>query len=496
MSPVARSIDQLLADFGHALPTRPAQTPVKVRPEFTSAPSWRGKPAAGAGWVASRPPVKRYRMTSDQAGVFWPFLTSSPLPPTGAAMGTDLGNGSTFYVDPHGWVLDDSIPVTNPNIFIFGKPGRGKSAWVKAFLNRMFAFGYQALILGDPKDEYEPMCRHFGVEPFTIGPGQTTRLNPLDPGPLATGWSALDREERERRTAIIFGRWLVLLRSLIGSQTLGAGKVPVGPTEEQVLKTVLLELTHQTTDSTALRPVVIPQIWQQLHSPTDTLVAGLRYPDRAAFLDDTRLLRDAVAQLISGSLAGIFDAPTTVAIDWNAPIQSLSLSRLLQLGDDAVAMALLCLNSWGTAMRHVSKRRRINVRDEVWRQLRLGSDAVASFDADLRLSRSHGDIEIANAHKPSDYLGAGHVGSQAQQIAKDLLHLGDIKVLFGQDAEVADDLEQLLDLGPIARDVVTGWAMGGKGRALIGVGPRLHKVLLALHPDLEAPLTDTNQNLS
>ena len=44
-------------------------------------------------------------------------------------------------------------------------------------------------------------------------------------------------------------------------------------------------------------------------------------------------------------------------------------------------------------------------------------------------------------------------------------------------------------------DIVTGWAMGGKGRALIAVGPRLHKVALTLHPDLEQPLTDTNQKL-
>ena len=50
-------------------------------------------------------------------------------------MGTDMSNGATFYVDTHGWVLNDSIPVTNPNIFVFGKPGRGKSAWVKAFAN-------------------------------------------------------------------------------------------------------------------------------------------------------------------------------------------------------------------------------------------------------------------------------------------------------------------------------------------------------------------------
>lgn len=493
---MARTIARLLSDFGHHLPQRTPASPERATREFTSAPSWRGPASAGSGWVASRPPVKRYRMTSDQVGIWWPFLTASALPATGAAMGTDMANGTTFYVDPHGWVLGDSVPVTNPNIFIFGKPGRGKSAWVKAFLNRMFAFGYQALILGDPKDEYEVMCRHFGVEPWAIGPGMPARLNPLDPGPLAGGWNALTVEEHRHRSAVIFGRWVVLLRSLIGSQSLGQTKVPVGPTEEQILKTVLQHLSHATTDARRLAPIVIPQVWQALQSPDNALIDELRFPNREEFLHQTRLLRDAVGQLISGALAGIFDAPTNIRIDWNAPIQSLSLSRLEPLGDDAIGMALMCLNSWGSAMRQVGGRRRINVRDEVWRQLRLGTSAVASFDADLRLSRSHGDIEIANAHKPSDYLGAGHAGSQAQQIAKDLLHLGDIKVLFGQDAEVADDLEQLLELGPIARETVTGWAMGGKGRALICVGPRLHKVHLTLHPDLELPLTDTNQALT
>src|SRR5215217_2190095 len=100
-------------------------------------------------------------------------------------------SGGTFYADSHGWVLHDTVPVTNPNMFIFGKPGRGKSATVKALLLRMMDFGYRALILGDPKDEYERLCRAFGVEPFTIGPGLPARINPLafrplaDPGPRA-----------------------------------------------------------------------------------------------------------------------------------------------------------------------------------------------------------------------------------------------------------------------------------------------------------------------
>jgi hypothetical protein len=77
---------------------------------------------------------------------------------------------------------------------------------------------------------------------------------------------------------------------------------------------------------------------------------------------------------------------------------------------------------------------RINVRDEVWKADAPRPEAVKSFDEDLRLSRGvAGDIQWANAHKPSDLLSVGDAGSQAVAIAKDLLHLADIKILHGQD---------------------------------------------------------------
>jgi murein DD-endopeptidase MepM/ murein hydrolase activator NlpD len=154
---------------------------------------------------------------------------------------------------------------------------------------------------------------------------------------------------------------------------------------------------------------------------------------------------------VSGALAGLFDGPTTIDVDWRAPIQSLSLSRLEPLGDEAVGIALLCLNSWGHGMREVADQgdARIVVRDESWKQLRLGVEAVKSFDSDMRLSRSTGDIQIAVGHKPSDPLSAGDASSQAVAIAKDLLHLADIKVLHGQDLAVAQELDRLLGLGPM-----------------------------------------------
>jgi hypothetical protein len=190
-----RDVARLLADFGHDLPAAPpAATEAKEAPLFQY-PHRGGCRRRGRGWAAAKAPVSTWRMTSDQAPVLWPFIATPGLPPTGAQIGIDMLSGGSFYADPLGWVLNDTVPVTNPNMFVFGKPGRGKSATVKAMLLRMIDFGYRALILGDPKDEYEKLCRAFGVEPCAIGPGLPTRINPLAFGPLGVGWNHLDAAE-------------------------------------------------------------------------------------------------------------------------------------------------------------------------------------------------------------------------------------------------------------------------------------------------------------
>jgi len=496
-SSVGRDVNRLLRDFGHELPPAPP-VPVRVKDaRLFRAASRRGQFKSDRGWSPSNAPISSWRMTSDQAPVLWPLISTPGLPPTGAQMGIDHLSGGAFYCDPMGWVLDDQIPVTNPNIFNFGKPGRGKSATTKAFCLRMMDFGYRTLILGDTKDEYEPLCRALGVEPFAIGHGMSTRINPLAIGPLAHGWNDLPAAEARGRAAIVFGRWLTLVRGLVGSQRIGDRRVPFGPTDEAVVMQALKTLTGYSSGATTLRETTIPQLWHLLDEPTSELVADTRYATARHFLDETRLLRDALGQLVNGALAGLFDEHTTINVDWKAPIQSLSLSRLEPLGDEATGIALLCLNSWGRGMREMAAPgdMRVAVRDEVWRQLRLGTAAVESFDADLRLSRRDGDIQFVNAHKPSDALGAGDTGSQAASIARDLLHLADIKILHGQDLGVANELRDMLGLSEMACDVVTSWSMQGKGRALWCVGERQYKVQTVLTP-AEQALTDTNESIA
>ena len=155
------------------------------------------------------------------------------------------------------------------------------------------------------------------------------------------------------------------------------------------------------------------------------------------------------------------------------------------------------MNSWGRGIREITDAGdlRVVVRDEVWKQTRLGPEAVKSFDADLRLSRTVGDIQWANLHKPSDMMDVGDGGSQAVAIAKDLFHLADTKIFYGQDPAVAHELHDLFGLGPRAVSLITGWALQAKRRAVWMVGDRLYRVQGILHP-LERDLTFTNAALA
>ena len=271
--------------------------------------------------------------------------------------------------------------------------------------------------------------------------------------------------------------------------------MPFTPTEARVITYVLRDLTGWTQGHSRLAQVTIPMIWKALDHPSTDLIEACRYGSRQDFFDSTRALRDALGSLCEGELEGLFDAPSTFKPDWRAPIQTLSLNSLHSAGNEAaVGIALMCLNSWGQGIRETAEPgdRRIVLRDEAWMQTRLGVEAVKTLDSNLRLSRNDGDIQLVTYHKPSDPLSAGDQGSQAAQIAKDLLHLADVRILMGQDEEVGKELGHLLGLTRMQQDLVTGWAMQDKGRALWMVGDQRYKIQTVLTP-VERQLTYTNE---
>ena len=490
----APDLAQLVATHGPPLPARlpeVAQGKDVDAGLFARRTGRRGPARAGYGWSPVPAPLVPYRASTAQIGGVFPLLASNGLPPTGALVGYDVLSAGAFYLDPVGWVLADPAIVTNPNLVTFGKPGTGKSATVKLCLLRLMRFGVRTIVAGDVKGEYEDLCRAVGVDPIALGPGLPARINALDLGPLGEGLADLPRQEVLRRSTATFSRWLVLLRALIGVRG-----VPVTPSGEEALAAVLRDLTGWSVGSDVMAPVTIPQVWHALRDPSAAVAEECRYADPAEMRRECRTITDALGVMVRGSLAGLFDAPTNVDLDWAAPIQSLSLQRLRSLGDEATGVALACVNSWCSAMLELRRPGQITLtlRDEVWRQMRLGLGAVQSLDADLRLSRSEGAIQWMVAHKPSDLLSVGDSGSQAVTIAKDMLNLCDTKVLMGQDAAIAQELDDLLGLGAMQRDWVTGWARQRVGRALWLVGERAFKVQTVQTP-AEESFTNTNHAL-
>ncbi|GGM76421.1 hypothetical protein GCM10012275_54010 [Longimycelium tulufanense] len=494
MTPRSRALARrdaagLLTAFG-APPARralPAPTPHE-RVNRPCAPR-RGPSRRGHGWAPVPAPLAVYRADTSEIGGLWPLLGAATVPAVGARIGYDALSGGAFYCHPVEWVLRGLV--TNPNLVAFGEPGRGKSSTILAFLLRMTCFGVKALIAGDVKGEYTPVLRALGVEPIVLGAGHGTRLNALDLGPLRARWHQLSTTRQAEEVSAVVGRWVQLLVALAE-----AAGYTATPTDEMVLALVLRRLIGATDGTTDLRPVTLPDVHRLLAHPDRDLWTQARFADRRHLLDTTRAITDTLGNLIAGPLAGLFDDHTNFDLDWTAPLQSLDLERLAGRGDQAVAIALTLLGSWSalaTDLREDGDLRLV-LRDEVWRQMRLGLKAVQAVDADLRLSRRQQSIQVLVAHKPSDMLTVGAAGSAEVAIAKDLLSLCSTRILFGQSTRVADELADSLALGEREHQVVTGWAMERPGRALWKLEGRGVKVATVLS-SVEKRIFDTNAQL-
>jgi len=438
--------------------------------------------------ASGRLPV--YQAATSEVGGLFPLLAANGVPAVGARMGYDTLSGGAFYCHPVEWLLRGLA--TNPNLVLFGEPGRGKSSTVVAFCLRMMLFGIKTLISGDVKGEYTPLLHALGVTPIALGRGSPARLNALDLGPLAARWDGWIITRQREELAGVLGRWTKLLAALAETQ----GYAPT-VTDEAVLSAVLRRLVGAADGYTVLKPVTIPDVARELADPTDELWHGARFAGRREFLDHTRQITDALTNLVVGPLAGLFDEQTNFTLDFDAPIQSMDLSLLRSRGDQAVAVALTCLGSWSSLITDLQDdgEIRIVVRDEVWRQMRLGLRAVQAVDSDLRLSRAERKIQLLVMHKPSDLLSVGAAGSQEVAIARDLLALCSTRILLGQSTRVADELATDLALSEREQDVTTGWAMERKGRALWKIeNTPGFKVQTVLSPT-ELSIFDTNAQL-
>ncbi len=188
----------------------------------------------------------------------------------------------------------------------------------------------------------------------------------------------------------------------------------------------------------------------------------------------------ALRRLVHGDLAGMFDAPTSVDVDLDAPLIVLDLSALY--GSPALGLFMICAAAWlqGLVRRRADEGRRVVfVIDEAWAVLR--DVAVARWvQASFKLSRAWGVSNVAVLHRLSDLRALGAEGSEERALAEGILLDSETRIVYAQPPGEVGAAQELLGLSDIECELLPRlgrgiglWKIGGRPslvRHLLGPG--------------------------
>ena len=315
------------------------------------------------------PRVPAHIATTRHLSVAYPLATEAGLGHQGVLIGQDVLGGSFVY-DP--FVLYRQGVITNPNMVVFGQIGRGKSSFVKSYLWRQAVFGRRAWVV-DPKGEYGPLARAWGVAPVALRPGGSVRLNPLDTGELNNG--ACPENDRQPDGAGGGARgdeaWRrrVELTASLAVACLGRHLVP---RERAAIDAALTEATERSRTAQMPAPT-LPDVVESLLDPSAHAARQLR-TDQLTLMEDGRDVALELRRLVYGDLRGMFDGPTTPGLRLDAPLVVLDLSAVYN--SPALGVLMACATAWlQNAVQAEHRHRVIVVVDEAWAI--LGKTGVA-----------------------------------------------------------------------------------------------------------------------
>ena len=138
----------------------------------------------GGAWDQLAAPRMWLESNWDNAGLY-PFITGTARPRLGAPIGYDLTSGSAVAMDHMS--LYKSNAITAPSAMVFGLNGFGKSSISGLVAASVNATGCPLAIFDPIKGEWADFARAIGADVFQIGiRDNNTKINPLDPGPLAS----------------------------------------------------------------------------------------------------------------------------------------------------------------------------------------------------------------------------------------------------------------------------------------------------------------------
>lgn len=423
----------------------------------------------------TRPSLRlRYHQgTTAHTSSIYPFSVQSSFGHRGSYIGLDLlAGGGEFCWDP--FEAYATGLVTNPNGWILGEPGNGKSALVKCLLWRQAAvYGAGArgrwTAIADPKGEYATLAEHLGLTTVKLSPGGTATINPLAPGPAA------DHEPEDKQIL----RRAEMCAALVGTV--------LERSLTQLEDAVLFAAIEQLTAAPLAEPT-LSDVARLVANPTEAMTERLRTNDRD-LTAGTSTIAYALDKLLSRSLRGMFDGRSTVPLRWDGPGIVLDLSAV-PLESDALPLVMVAAAGWFQQLMACPGPQRVQILDEAWALL-SNRHTAGYLQTCFKLGRTYGVANLCITHRASDLVAQADDGSATSKIAAGLLADSATKVILRQ---APDQLEAAVThfglTGPEASIV----GQLTRGRALWKLGGRTAVVQHVLGPS-ELEIIDTDERM-
>jgi len=271
--------------------------------------------------------------TTSLASTF-PFTSATLTQNKGVLYGVNQENGSL--------IIFDRFSLENANEVVLGTSGSGKSYLIKLEIMRQFLFGTEVIVV-DPEGEYLELARALKGDVISFTPSSPIKINPFDLSGLY--------EEGENELGLKILSLHGLLKIVMGN---------LDPGSEAVLDRAFMETYRQkgiTPDPATQKNA--PPLMEDLYK-TLLGMENQKAQELALLLE----------RFIKGSLSGIFNQPSNVAI--SNPLTIFSI-RDLEEQLRPIAMHLVLDFAW-TKIRKTLKKR-ILVLDEAWYMMKHADSA-------------------------------------------------------------------------------------------------------------------------
>jgi hypothetical protein len=373
----------------------------------------------------------------------------------GVPLGTSLISGATLCADPITWFRDARL-ISNPSVFVLGKPGLGKSSLLRRMALGLAGFGAVPLVLGDLKPDYVDLVQALGGQVITLGRGRGY-LNVLDPGEASAAAGRLTGRARQEVMSDALARRHTMIATLI---TL-ARATPPSDREEAILDVALRVLDDRHDGVPVLRDL----LEVLADGPDEVRVVAMDRGDRGRYEDITELLRVSLQGLLGrGRLGEIFSQPSTVAMRRDVPVV-FDVSSIDD-GDSALqGAALMACWSYGFGAVNIAhaladaglepRRHYFVVLDELWRALRAGRGIVDRVDVLTRLNRQKGVGIAMCSHTMSDLQALS--AEEDRMKARGFVERSGMVICAGLPRAEMEMLTRVVPMSRSEQELLEGW---------------------------------------